>query len=108
MKVSVEDALGELRKSGKLFVKMFSHGTLSLEMYKPRQVDLQQPHSRDEVYVVTSGAGDFYLAGKKTTCKSGDFLFVPAGADHRFENFSPDFATWVIFYGPEGGENDRR
>jgi len=31
-------------------------------------------------------------------------LFVPAGVEHRFENFSDDFATWVIFYGPEGGE----
>jgi hypothetical protein len=23
---------------------------------------------------------------------------------HRFENFTDDFGTWVIFYGPEGGE----
>jgi hypothetical protein len=22
----------------------------------------------------------------------------------RFEDFSDDFATWVIFYGPPGGE----
>ena len=34
----------------------------------------------------------------------GDMLFVPAGTVHRFEDFSDDFATWVIFYGPEGGE----
>jgi len=25
--------------------------------------------------------------------------------DHRFENFTDDFATWVIFYGEEGGES---
>jgi len=24
--------------------------------------------------------------------------------EHRFEKFSDDFATWVIFYGKEGGE----
>jgi hypothetical protein len=24
--------------------------------------------------------------------------------EHHFENFSDDFATWVIFYGPDGGE----
>jgi mannose-6-phosphate isomerase-like protein (cupin superfamily) len=35
---------------------------------------------------------------------SGDLLFVPAGETHRFEEFSDDFAAWVIFYGPEGGE----
>jgi quercetin dioxygenase-like cupin family protein len=34
----------------------------------------------------------------------GDVLFVPAGAVHRFEGIGDDFATWVFFYGPEGGE----
>jgi hypothetical protein len=28
----------------------------------------------------------------------------PLGAKHRFENFSHDFVTWVVFYGPQGGE----
>jgi hypothetical protein len=27
-----------------------------------------------------------------------------AGKPHRFEDFTDDFGTWVIFYGPEGGE----
>ena len=36
----------------------------------------------------------------------GSFIFVPAGATHRFESFSADFAVWVAFYGPEGGEAD--
>jgi uncharacterized protein YjlB len=31
-------------------------------------------------------------------------LFVPAGTTHRFEDFSADFATWVVFWGPQGGE----
>jgi len=34
-------------------------------------------------------------------------LFVPAGIEHRFENFTSDFATWVIFYGKEGGEKNQ-
>ena len=33
-------------------------------------------------------------------------IFVPAGIEHRFENFTDDFSTWVIFYGPAGGEKD--
>ena len=35
---------------------------------------------------------------------AGDFLFAPAGVEHRFVNFTDNFYTWVIFYGPEGGE----
>ena len=38
------------------------------------------------------------------TCGPHDFLFAAAGVPHRFENFSYDFAVWVLFYGPEGGE----
>jgi quercetin dioxygenase-like cupin family protein len=34
----------------------------------------------------------------------GDVIFVEAGVVHRFEDFSPDFTTWVVFWGPEGGE----
>ena len=29
---------------------------------------------------------------------------VAAGAVHRFVDFSDDFQTWVVFWGPEGGE----
>ncbi len=29
-----------------------------------------------------------------------DALFVPAFTPHRFIDFSDDFATWVVFYGP--------
>jgi mannose-6-phosphate isomerase-like protein (cupin superfamily) len=35
-----------------------------------------------------------------------DVLFAAAGVEHRFENFSDDFAVWVFFYGPDGGEVD--
>ena len=37
----------------------------------------------------------------------GDLIFVPAGAEHRFEDFSDDLETWVAFYGPEGGERPK-
>lgn len=37
----------------------------------------------------------------------GDFLFVPAGVEHRFEEFTDDLAVWVVFYGPDGGERPR-
>jgi mannose-6-phosphate isomerase-like protein (cupin superfamily) len=36
----------------------------------------------------------------------GDLLFVRAGVEHRFEEFSDDLAVWVSFYGPDGGEQE--
>ncbi|HYC85675.1 MAG TPA: cupin domain-containing protein [Chryseosolibacter sp.] len=102
--LSIKDASDALAKSSALFTELFRHGTLSVEFYKPQKTDHQKPHDRDEIYVVASGTGIFFNGGQRSNFKPGDFLFVPAGVEHRFENFSEDFSTWVFFYGPVGGE----
>ena len=90
--------------TGRQFMGVFQHGSLEVEIYKPDKIDLQKPHTRDEVYVVISGSGLFINGGLRHPFQAGEVLFVPAGVEHRFENFTEDFATWVFFYGPEGGE----
>ena len=103
--LTAAEALAKLPgPKGERFVELFQHGTLSVEFYAPRGSDPQQPHTRDEVYVVVSGSGEFLVSGRTEPFVPGDVLFAPAGAEHRFVNFSGDFATWVFFYGPEGGE----
>lgn len=104
MKLSVTEASDKLAQSKGLFLELFNHGTLSVEFYKPLKVDNQQPHERDEIYVIASGDGLFFNDGHTTPFTKGDFLFVKAGKEHRFENFTDDFSTWVFFYGPKGGE----
>jgi mannose-6-phosphate isomerase-like protein (cupin superfamily) len=89
---------------GRRFDTVFRHGTLQVEIYAPRGHDPQQPHTRDEAYIVVQGCGTFLCAGHREKFLPGDFLFAPAGVEHRFEDFSDDLAVWVIFYGPEGGE----
>lgn len=86
------------------FVVLMEHGSASVEIYRPKKVDLQVPHDQDEIYVVLSGSGTFVRGDARQPFEPGEVLFVPAGVPHRFEQFTEDFATWVIFYGPEGGE----
>jgi mannose-6-phosphate isomerase-like protein (cupin superfamily) len=80
--------------------------SLVVEIYTPKGHDPQKPHTRDEVYFVSRGKGLFFDGKERHTVETGSFLFVPAGQEHHFENFSSDFAVWVVFYGPEGGEAD--
>ena len=101
---SVAGAGAELAKSGAEFVTLFRQGTLEVEIYRPVGVDKQKPHAKDELYVVIAGSGTFVHGGQRTPFQAGDTLFVRAGVRHRFEDFTPDFATWVFFWGPEGGE----
>jgi len=89
---------------GERFVELFRHGSLSVELYAPRQRDPQSPHTRDEVYSVVQGTGVFRNGPERHRFAPGDVLFVPAGVEHRFEEFSDDLVVWVFFYGPEGGE----
>jgi mannose-6-phosphate isomerase-like protein (cupin superfamily) len=91
--------------SGKEFVTLFQHGTLEVILYKPEKTDRQQPHRRDELYVILSGTGYFFNGTVRHPVQPGEVLFVPAGVEHRFEDFTDDFATWAFFYGPEGGES---
>ncbi|HEY5568164.1 MAG TPA: cupin domain-containing protein [Gammaproteobacteria bacterium] len=89
---------------GNLAVPVFAHGSLEAELYAPKGKDPQKPHTRDEIYVVVCGHGQFFDGVSRQRVEPGSFLFVTAGQEHRFEEFSSDFATWVFFYGPEGGE----
>jgi mannose-6-phosphate isomerase-like protein (cupin superfamily) len=90
---------------GNLAVPIFRHGSLEAELYAPVGTDPQTPHNRDEVYVVARGSSLFFDGTHRREVQSGSFIFVPAGQEHQFESFSPDFAVWVFFYGPEGGED---
>ncbi len=109
MQVSIKQALNQLGSEGvKLFEQVMAHGSMSVEIYRPNKVDLQTPHLQDELYVIASGTGEFFNNGKTSKFQSGDVLFVPAGIEHRFLNFSDEFSTWVIFYGPQGGEQQAK
>jgi len=97
-------ARSALDEAQAVYRPLFGHGTLEVGFYRPAGRDPQQPHDRDELYVIASGTGTFFCAGERTPFVPGDVLFVAAAAEHRFEDFSADFATWVFFYGPAGGE----
>lgn len=90
--------------SERRFGAVLRRGTLLLGLYTPSGIDPQTPHEQDEVYIVVSGRGEFVQEGERISFGPGDAIFVAAGEQHRFENFSEDFATWVVFYGPKGGE----
>lgn len=111
MKVSLADLLAKLPKpaaadwpDGVPFERAMAHGTMSLELFAPRGTDHQRPHDQDEIYIVVSGTSDLLLDGERTEAKAGDAIFVRAGVDHRFAGMSEDFVTWIVFFGPEGGE----
>ncbi len=103
--MTVERAMAAVRDSDDgLYGVLLDRGATEVGYYVPRVEDLQQPHDRDEVYVVVSGSGRFFLDGEERDFEAGEAIFVPAGAEHRFKDFSDDFSAWVVFFGAAQGE----
>lgn len=99
--------------------RVMANGSMEVRWYVPQPGERHLPHDRDELYFVVSGTATFcrsneagpfddlslfVLGEERVTVQPGEVLFVPAGAKHGFEECSPDFAVWAVFYGPEGGE----
>jgi mannose-6-phosphate isomerase-like protein (cupin superfamily) len=65
---------------------------------KPRSGP-QEPHLRDEFYVIARGHGRYRYEGKLSEVGAGDMCFAAAHAPHGFEDITEDFCVWVMFYG---------
>ena len=90
--------------AGERSVRVLQRGSLDVVLGTPARPNEQMPHEQDEVYIVIRGRGVLFHDGKRDPFESGDFLFVAAATEHRFEDFSDDLLVWRVFYGPRGGE----
>ncbi len=90
---------------GEHAVSVLRRGALDARLARaPARPTPQTAHTQDEVYVVVRGRGVLLHDGERDPFESGDLLFVAAGTEHRFEDFSEDLVVWVLFHGPPGGE----
>lgn len=76
---------------------------------KPQQP--QQPHTRGDLYVLIAGRAGLVTdrtdradrCVERRPCRPDDVPSGAAGAPHRLAGNSPQFMTWVVFCGPDGG-----
>jgi mannose-6-phosphate isomerase-like protein (cupin superfamily) len=113
MRISIDDFTKKLPlpatpkwPEGVWDIEALRHGTMSLLLFTPTGKDYQTAHDQDEIYIVVKGSGIFVKNESRCKFGEGDALFVPAGIDHHFEDFSGDLTMWVVFWGPKGGEKN--
>ncbi|WP_199440240.1 quercetin 2,3-dioxygenase [Umezawaea beigongshangensis] len=58
----------------------------------------------DEAFYVLSGQLEFQVGDERFTGRAGDFVFVPRGTPHRFENAGTHVAHTIFVYTPGGFE----
>ena len=105
MKFTVDEMLAKLPlpankkwTEGVWDLEPFQKAGVKLVFFAPRGVDHQTFHDEDEFYLIVQGSGDLVIAGERNSFKAGDVFFVARNVEHRFENFTDDFATWAIFF----------
>ena len=106
LQIALAEAQARSPPPGNLAIPVLRSADLEVELYAPAGKDAQKPHTRDELYVIASGTGWFHSGEQRQEFSPGTLLFVPAGVEHHFADFSADFSAWVVFFGPEGGTAD--
>ena len=88
--------------SGVHWVEHLSAGDLSVGTYSiaAGADDDQEPHTEDEIYVVTAGRATLQVDGpgaRAVPVGPGSVIHVPAGEPHHFTAITSDLAAIVLF-----------
>jgi len=96
---SMADAYRFLDESNAAYTQFLNMGTMSLGIYRlgAGEVDPQQPHAEDEIYIIVEGRGKIEVAGERRMVGPGDAIFVGASVDHRFVDIEESLTMYVIF-----------
>ena len=68
-------------------------------------VDDQEPHTEDEIYVVTAGRAVLRAGDDSAAVEPGSVIYVAAGEEHRFTDVAEDLAAIVLFAPAEGARS---
>lgn len=105
MKFSIDEMLARLPlpadhkwKDGVWDFEPFQKDGATLVFFAPKGVDYQTHHDKHEFYFIARGGGEIVIGPERFECSAGDAFYVEAFVEHRFENFTEDFATWAIFF----------
>ncbi len=99
------DALRSETKEPWLEFQRSSDLSTGLYVLQVGEVDEQEPHTEDEIYVAVAGRARFETPGGSVEVEPGTVLFVPANEEHRFVDFAETLQLVVVF-GPAEGSRD--
>ncbi len=106
----LDDLLAQRAATGRPYLESLRSDALSAGVYVLRagEVDRQQPHLEDEVYVVMRGRSRLTAGEEERDVNPGDVIFITAGVPHRFHDVVADLELIVIFAPPESAPADSR
>jgi mannose-6-phosphate isomerase-like protein (cupin superfamily) len=97
--LTLDEALRRREDAGGPWAELVRVPDLSVGLYVlgAGDVDGQQPHTEDEVYVVLAGRSRFTAGTETREVRPGDVIFVPAEVPHRFHDIDEELRIVVVF-----------
>ena len=91
--------IDQQNQSGQDYLEFLHVPSLSAGLYMlpAGAVDMQQPHTEDEIYYVISGRGYILVDQESRPVEAGSLVFVKALVEHRFHTITEDLRVLVIF-----------
>ena len=91
--------IDQQNQSGQDYLEFLRVPALSAGLYMlaAGAVDMQEPHTEDEIYYVISGRGFIQVDQESRPVEAGSLIFVNANVEHRFHTITEDLRVLVIF-----------
>jgi mannose-6-phosphate isomerase-like protein (cupin superfamily) len=99
--INIRELYSKMASDNSDFIDFFDlpHLQSGILRLKPGQMDGQEPHSLDEIYLVLQGDGFIEIGKKSYVLKKDLFIYVPAKVKHRFYGNTQEILVIYFFSG---------
>lgn len=99
--IDIRKLYSKMDRDNSEFLTFFDleHLHVGILRLRPGEIDTQEPHSTDEVYVVLEGDGFIEIGNKSYGLNKDLFIYVPAQAKHRFHGNKQEILVLYFFSG---------
>ncbi|MBL8099879.1 MAG: cupin domain-containing protein [Anaerolineales bacterium] len=93
--------ISQRESSNQAYLEFLKVPDLSMGLYvlPAGSIDMQSPHTEDEVYYVVSGKAKIKVADEDKDVSAGSIIYVAKNVEHRFHSIEEEL-TLLVFFAP--------
>jgi len=97
--IDIRKLYSKMDRDNSEFLTFFDleHLQVGILRLRPGEIDTQEPHSTDEVYMVLEGDGFIEIGNKSYDLNKDLFIYVPAQVKHRFHGNKQEILVLYFF-----------
>jgi mannose-6-phosphate isomerase-like protein (cupin superfamily) len=97
--IDIRKLYSKMDRDNSEFLTFFDleHLQVGILRLRPGEIDTQEPHSTDEVYMVLEGDGFIEIGNKSYALNKDLFIYVPAQVKHRFHGNKQEILVLYFF-----------